>query len=102
VTLTGTPAKIAASMAGSPSAFPGILMKRLALPPTWHFHWAKSGEYVAQVTAIGPLGLEYMDARTIRETRLTWTPPAEWKRAKAWEAEPTGQRGGVNDDHCIL
>jgi quercetin dioxygenase-like cupin family protein len=29
---------------------------------TWHFHWAKSGEYVTQVTAIGPLGLEYSDA----------------------------------------
>jgi quercetin dioxygenase-like cupin family protein len=29
---------------------------------TWHFHWAKSGEYVTQVTAIGPLGLEYHDA----------------------------------------
>lgn len=29
---------------------------------TWHFHWAKSGEYVAQVTAIGPLGFEYVDA----------------------------------------
>jgi quercetin dioxygenase-like cupin family protein len=28
---------------------------------TWHFHWAKSGEYVTQVTAIGPLGLEYYD-----------------------------------------
>jgi quercetin dioxygenase-like cupin family protein len=28
---------------------------------TAHFHWAKSGEYVTQVTAIGPLGLEYMD-----------------------------------------
>jgi hypothetical protein len=28
---------------------------------TSHFHWAKSGEYVAQVTAIGPLGLEYLD-----------------------------------------
>ncbi len=26
---------------------------------TWHFHWAKSGEYVTQVTAIGPLSLEY-------------------------------------------
>jgi quercetin dioxygenase-like cupin family protein len=26
-----------------------------------HFHWAKSGEYVAQVTAIGPLGLSYVD-----------------------------------------
>src|SRR5262245_2485599 len=30
---------------------------------TWHFHWAKSGEYITQVTAIGPLGLEYMDAK---------------------------------------
>ena len=28
---------------------------------TSHFHWAKSGEYVAQVTAIGPLGVEYVD-----------------------------------------
>jgi len=28
---------------------------------TPHFHWAKSGEYVTQVTAIGPLGLEYID-----------------------------------------
>jgi quercetin dioxygenase-like cupin family protein len=30
---------------------------------TAHFHWAKSGEYVTQVTAIGPLGLEYMDSK---------------------------------------
>jgi hypothetical protein len=29
---------------------------------TSHFHWAKSGEYVTQVTAIGPLRLEYLDA----------------------------------------
>ncbi len=28
---------------------------------TPHFHWAKSGEYVTQVTAIGPLGLAYVD-----------------------------------------
>ena len=34
----------------------------LVLPGnTWHFHWAKSGEYVSQVTAIGPLGLEYLN-----------------------------------------
>jgi hypothetical protein len=26
-----------------------------------HFHWAKSGEYVTQVTAIGPLGFEYIN-----------------------------------------
>lgn len=29
---------------------------------TWHFHCAKSGEYITQVTAIGPLGLEYRNA----------------------------------------
>ena len=28
---------------------------------TAHFHWAKSGEYVTQVTALGPLGLEYLN-----------------------------------------
>jgi quercetin dioxygenase-like cupin family protein len=28
---------------------------------TWHFHWAKSGEYISQVNAIGPLGIEYQD-----------------------------------------
>jgi hypothetical protein len=26
-----------------------------------HFHWAKSGEYTTQVSAIGPLGLSYMN-----------------------------------------
>ena len=30
---------------------------------TAHFHWAKSGEYVTQVSAIGPLGLEYLNAK---------------------------------------
>jgi quercetin dioxygenase-like cupin family protein len=30
---------------------------------TSHFHWAKSGEYVTQVTAIGPLGLEYVSVK---------------------------------------
>ena len=42
----------------------------LAYPPgavvvlpggTPHFHWAKSGTYVTQVSAVGPLGLEYID-----------------------------------------
>lgn len=34
----------------------------LVLPgDTFHFHWAKSGEYVTQVSGIGPLGLEYLD-----------------------------------------
>ena len=30
---------------------------------TSHFHWAKSGEYVAQVTANGPLGFEYANSK---------------------------------------
>ena len=28
---------------------------------TPHFHWAKSGDYVTQVTAIGPISLEYVN-----------------------------------------
>jgi hypothetical protein len=27
---------------------------------TPHFHWAKSGEYISQVSGTGPLGLEYV------------------------------------------
>jgi quercetin dioxygenase-like cupin family protein len=27
-----------------------------------HFHWAKSGHYISQVTAIGPLGLDYVNS----------------------------------------
>lgn len=30
---------------------------------TSHFHWANSGEYITQVTAIGPLGLEYINPK---------------------------------------
>ena len=26
-----------------------------------HFHWARSGEYICQITAIGPLGFTYVD-----------------------------------------
>jgi quercetin dioxygenase-like cupin family protein len=26
-----------------------------------HFHWAMSGDYVTQVSAVGPLGLDYVD-----------------------------------------
>jgi quercetin dioxygenase-like cupin family protein len=36
----------------------------LVLPgDTFHFHWAKSGEYITQVTGIGPLGLEYLNPK---------------------------------------
>ena len=27
-----------------------------------HFHWAKSGDYITQISAIGPLGLDYVRA----------------------------------------
>jgi quercetin dioxygenase-like cupin family protein len=30
---------------------------------TVHFHWAKSSEYITQVSALGPLGLEYIDSK---------------------------------------
>ncbi len=30
---------------------------------TAHFHWAKSGEYITQVYAIGPLGMEYINRK---------------------------------------
>jgi quercetin dioxygenase-like cupin family protein len=30
---------------------------------TPHFHWAKSSEYITQVTAIGPLGIEYVNPK---------------------------------------
>lgn len=45
--------------------------KLVAYPPgavvvlpggTRHFHWAKSGEYVTQVTATGPISLEYVNS----------------------------------------
>lgn len=46
--------KLQAYPAGSVIILPGN---------TSHFHWAKAGEYITQVTAIGPLGLEYVNAR---------------------------------------
>ena len=48
------PDKLQAFPSGSVIVLPGN---------TWHFHWAKSGEYVTQVTAVGPLGLEYKAAQ---------------------------------------
>ena len=45
--------------------------KLVAYPPgavivlpgnTSHFHWAKSSEYISQITAIGPLGIGYVNS----------------------------------------
>jgi hypothetical protein len=30
---------------------------------TSHFHWAKSGDYITQISAIGPLGMEYVNPK---------------------------------------
>jgi hypothetical protein len=35
-----------------------------------HFHWAKSGEYISQVSAIGPLGLEYVNSADDPRSRV--------------------------------
>ena len=48
------PDKLQAFPTGSVIVLPGN---------TWHFHWAKSSEYITQVTAIGPLGLQYINAK---------------------------------------
>ena len=47
------PEKLAAYPPGAVIFLPGN---------TAHFHFAKSGEYVTHVSAVGPLGLEYLDA----------------------------------------
>jgi len=48
------PDKLQAYPPGSVIVLPG---------DTAHFHWARSSEYVTQVSAIGPLGLEYVDVK---------------------------------------
>jgi quercetin dioxygenase-like cupin family protein len=41
-----------------------------------HFHCARSGEYITQVTAIGPLGLTYIDPAQDPRARSTHPPAA--------------------------
>src|SRR6202050_3151552 len=48
------PEKLQAFPPGSVVVLPGN---------TSHFHWAKSGEYVTQVQAIGPIRLDYVNPR---------------------------------------
>src|SRR5437899_10954385 len=40
---------------------PGSVMVRTGNTPP--FHWAQSSEYISQVTAIGPLGFAYVNAK---------------------------------------
>ncbi|MDF2998524.1 MAG: cupin [Xanthobacteraceae bacterium] len=70
--------------------------KVIAYPPgsvvvlpgdTWHFHWAKSGEYVTQVSAIGPLGLE-------RVANILLLPRAGHRAAEGiWQFAPEADFG---------
>jgi quercetin dioxygenase-like cupin family protein len=46
------PEKLEAYPPGSVVVLPGNMS---------HFHWARSSEYITQVTAIGPLGIGYLD-----------------------------------------
>jgi quercetin dioxygenase-like cupin family protein len=47
---------------------------------TSRFHWAKSGEYVTQVTALGTLSLEYVNSKDDpRSARPTWSPSLKSK-----------------------
>lgn len=48
------PAQLTAYAPGTVVVLPGN---------THHFHWAKSGEYITQVTGYGPLGIDYLDAK---------------------------------------
>ena len=49
---------------------------------TPHFHWAKSGEYVTQISAIGPLGLDYIDPSDDPRTTASRVPPAAHATAR--------------------
>jgi quercetin dioxygenase-like cupin family protein len=46
------PEKLTAFPPGSVVILPGN---------THHFHWAKSGDYITQVSGYGPLGIDYID-----------------------------------------
>ena len=51
---TFDPSKLVAYGPGSVVVLPGN---------TPHFHWARSGTYVTQVSGMGPLGLRYLDPK---------------------------------------
>ena len=56
------PDKLEAYPPGSVIVLPGS---------TSHFHWAKSSNYVTQVTAIGPLGIDYVNPKDDPRNRST-------------------------------
>ncbi|HEY1708610.1 MAG TPA: OsmC family protein [Rhizomicrobium sp.] len=46
-----------------------------------HFHWAKSGEYITQISAIGPLGMSYVDPANDPRGHAQVVSPASEKSA---------------------
>lgn len=38
---------------------------------TAHFHWAQSGEYITQISAIGPLGMRYIHSKDDPRNQLS-------------------------------
>jgi hypothetical protein len=56
------PGVMLAVVVGHPSETgPFTIRVKVVLPgETPHFHWAKSGEYITQVTALGPISLDYV------------------------------------------
>ena len=47
--------------AGKLQAYPPGAVVVLPRNAFQYFHWAKSGEYVMQVSGIGPLGIDYVN-----------------------------------------
>lgn len=43
---------------------------------TPHFHWARSSEYITQVTGIGPLGITYLSSKDDPRNEGTWAAPS--------------------------
>jgi quercetin dioxygenase-like cupin family protein len=61
---------------------------------TPHFHWSKSGQYVTQVTAIGPISLDYVDAaddraEQVSHIRFAICRPADGSPCDLWVIELT-------------
>lgn len=68
-----------------------------------HFHWAKSGEYVTQVSAIGPLGLGYVDSAN-DPRNAGHTPPSNTpaRAAALATVDPaTGEPGKAYPGHTL-
>jgi hypothetical protein len=73
-----------------------------------HFHWAKSGEYITQITAIGPLGFNYIDPSNdprILSTTRTKTqirPRRPSASAGDFERMPTANVMSASHQHTNL